>query len=133
MSTRDLLFFNQPTHLFPSRGSKIEEALAFAQTQMSEAGENNPEVLSELERTLALLAFEKPQNSPFADLLEQAQRQKVASELNEAILKAENQEHTRPKMVSILKLIVWAQAELDKKNVSYPKMSDLTTARIEPK
>lgn len=100
---------------------------------MSEAGENNPEVLSELERTLALLAFEKPQNSPFADLLEQAQRQKVASELNEAILKAENQEHTRPKMVSILKLIVWAQAELDKKNVSYPKMSDLTTARIEPK
>lgn len=48
--------------------------MAFAQSQMSEAGENNPDVLSELERTLALLAFEKPQNSPFADLLEQSHR-----------------------------------------------------------
>lgn len=45
---------------------------------MSEAGESNPDVLSELERTLALLAFEKPQNSPFADLLKQAHRQKVS-------------------------------------------------------
>lgn len=51
------------------RNGKIEEALAFAQTQMSEAGEKNAEVRTELERTLALLAFEKPQNSPFADLL----------------------------------------------------------------
>lgn len=133
---------------------QIEEALVFAQSQMSEAGENNPEVLSELERTLALLAFEKPQNSPFADLLEQSHRivsiatrlvlmgflidkliclQKVASELNEAILEAENQEHTRPKMVSILKLILWAQYELDKKNVKYPRMMDLSSARIDPK
>ena len=129
--------------------------MAFAQSQMSEAGENNPEVLSELERTLALLAFEKPQNSPFADLLDQSHRivsesnlskwnyyytaslicdsQKVASELNEAILEAENQEHTRPKMVSILKLILWAQYELDKKNIKYPKMTDLATARIDNK
>lgn len=59
--------------------------------------------------------------------------QKVASELNEAILEAENQEHTRPKMVSILKLILWAQYELDKKNLKYPKMNDLATARIDPK
>lgn len=49
---------------------------------MSEAGESNPDVLSELERTLALLAFEKPQNSPFADLLEQSHRQKVSTNKN---------------------------------------------------
>lgn len=59
------------------RAGKIEDALTFAQTQMSEAGESNPEVLSELERTLALLAFEQPQRSPFSDLLEQSHRQKV--------------------------------------------------------
>lgn len=52
--------------------------MTFAQTQMSEAGESNPEVLSELERTLALLAFEQPQKSPFSDLLEQSHRQKVS-------------------------------------------------------
>lgn len=101
---------------------------------MSEAGENNPDILHELERTLALLAFERPEQSPFNDLLEQSHRQKVASELNAAILKQqENQEHTSPKIANLLKLILWAQAELDKKNISYPKMTDISTALIEPK
>lgn len=109
---------------------KIEEALTFAQTQMSEAGESNPEVLSELERTLALLAFEKPQNSPFADLLEQSHRQKVASELNAAILKMEHHENTAPRIINLLKLILWAQAQLDKRNVSYPKMVELDSGRV---
>lgn len=113
------------------RAGKVEEALSFAQTQISEAGETNPEVLNELERTLALLAFEKPQNSPFSDLLDQTQRQKVASELNAAILKQENHRYTSPRMVNTLKLILWAQAELDKRNISYPKMTDLATATIE--
>lgn len=100
---------------------------------MSEAGEKNSEVRTELERTLALLAFEKPQNSPFADLLEQSHRQKVASELNAAILKTQHCENTSPRIVSLLKLILWAQAELDKKNINYPKMTDLAAATIEHK
>lgn len=107
--------------------------MTFAQTQMSEAGEKNVEVRTELERTLALLAFEKPQNSPFSDLLEQSHRQKVASELNAAILKTEHCEHTSPRIVNLLKLILWAQAELDKKNVNYPKMNDISTAQIDTK
>lgn len=100
---------------------------------MSEAGENNPDILHELERTLALLAFEKPEQSPFYDLLEQSHRQKVASELNAAILKQENHEHTSPRIANLLKLILWAQSELDKKNINYPKMTDLSTGLIEPK
>lgn len=100
---------------------------------MSEAGENNLEVRNELERTLALLAFEKPQNSPFSDLLEQAHRQKVASELNAAILKEDNSENTVPRIINLLKMILWAQGELDQKSVNYPKMTDLSTARIEQK
>lgn len=60
------------------RVGKIEEALSFAQNKLSEAGEDIPEVLNELERTLALLAFEKPQESPFSYLLEQSHRQKVS-------------------------------------------------------
>lgn len=57
----------------------------------------------------------------------------MASALNEAILKAENQEHTRPKMVTLIKWILWAQNELDKRNIKYPKMNHLATARIEHK
>lgn len=100
---------------------------------MSEAGEKNSEVRTELERTLALLAFEKPEKSPFADLLEQSHRQKVASELNAAILKTQHCENPSPRIVNLMKLILWAQAELDKKNINYPKMTDLATATIEHK
>jgi len=131
---RYLYFHLQQLHLIELiRAGKIEDALTFAQTQMSEAGESNPEVLSELERTLALLAFEQPQKSPFSDLLEQSHRQKVASELNAAILKNEHYEQTTPRIINLLKLILWAQAELDKKSINYPKMNELSSAQIEPK
>ncbi len=42
------------------------------------------------ERTIALLAFEDTKAAPMADLLEIAQRQKTASELNAAILASQN-------------------------------------------
>lgn len=61
------------------RQQNIEGALVFAQTHMAERGEENPDILTELERTLALLAFEDPENSPFGDLLHLSQRQKVGS------------------------------------------------------
>ncbi|XP_023297049.1 glucose-induced degradation protein 8 homolog isoform X2 [Lucilia cuprina] len=115
------------------RVGKIEDALTFAQNKLSEAGEHTPEVLSELERTLALLAFEKPQDSPFAYLLEQSHRQKIASELNAAILKCEHSADSTPKIMFLLKLIMWAQSKLDASEVNYPKMKDLETALIEPK
>lgn len=126
------IIFRQIFLFFPPyRSGKIEEALSFAQTRMSEAGENNPEILNELERTLALLAFEKPEHSPFYDLLEQSHRQKIASELNAAILKQEHQENTSPRIANLLKLILWAQSELDKRNLNYPKMTDIGKANFE--
>lgn len=109
------------------RKGNIAEAMTFAQVQLAEAGEKNVEVLAELERTMALMVYENPENSPFADLLQTAHRQKVASQLNEAILVVEKDKQTRPKLVSSLQLIVWAQAELDKKNVVYHKMIDFTS------
>ena len=57
----------------------MEEALAFAQSHLSEAGEDDTSVLQELERTVAMLAFEDPLNSPFGDLLAPSHRQKVWS------------------------------------------------------
>ena len=43
------------------------------------------------ERTVALLAFENAASSPVADLMDAAQRQKTASEVNAAILKSQHQ------------------------------------------
>lgn len=131
---RYLYFHLQQLHLIELiREGKIEEALKFAQNKIAEAGETNPEVLNELERTLALLAFEKPQNSPFADLLEQTHRQKIASELNAAILRIEHKQNQNPRIQNVLRLILWAQQELDKRNINYTKMTDLASASFEPK
>ena len=55
----------------------MEDALKFASDQLAERGEEDPTVLEELERTMALLAFEDPEKSPFADLLSDSHRQKV--------------------------------------------------------
>jgi hypothetical protein len=63
--------------------------------------------LEELERTMALLAFES-RKSPVGDLLDHSQRQKIASELNAAILTSQCQEKD-PKLPSMLKMLVWAQ------------------------
>ena len=53
----------------------------------------------------------------------------VASELNAAILEAENREST-PKLSNLLKLLLWSQDELDKKKVKYPKMANVATGEI---
>jgi hypothetical protein len=128
---RYLYFHLQQQHLIELiRQQNIEGALDFAQTHLAERGEENPEILTELERTLALLAFENPETSPFGELLHPSQRQKVASELNAAILEMENREST-PKLANLLKLLLWAQDELDTKKVRYPKMTDLARGEIE--
>lgn len=59
----------------------------------------------------------------------------IASEVNAAILKMEHQELTYPKtkLSVLLKLILWAQEKLDKKNAKYPKITDLAAAAISDK
>lgn len=72
--------FRQQLHLIELiRDNRVEEALLFAQSHLSEAAEEDHSVLTELERTIALLAFEEPLSSPFGDLLSPSHRQKVIS------------------------------------------------------
>lgn len=51
-----------------------------------------PHFLHEIERTMALFAFENQSESPLGHLLEQAQRRRVADEVNSAILRGQKQE-----------------------------------------
>lgn len=74
----DLISRPQQQHLIELiRLRETESALEFAQTQLAEQGEESRECLTEMERTLALLAFDNPEESPFGDLLNMMQRQKV--------------------------------------------------------
>jgi hypothetical protein len=59
--------------------------------------------LEELERTVALLAFEDTANCPVGELLDISQRQKTASELNAAILTSQSHE----KGLTIEIVLVW--------------------------
>eukprot|EP00897_Mesotaenium_endlicherianum_P009043 jgi/Mesen1/8167/ME000438S07263 len=111
------------------RGGRIEEALEFAQEELAPRGEENHMFLEELERTVALLAFEDCASCPLADLLDAAQRHKTASELNAAILTSQSHEK-EPKLPTLLKMLVWAQNQLDEK-LCYPRINDLVSATLE--
>lgn len=111
------------------RNGDIQGALQFAEDELAPRGEENPHFLAELERTMALLAFEDTSKCPVADLLEPAQRQKTASELNAAILTSQCQDKD-PKLPALLKLLMWAQEEL-KTHVEFPEV-DVHAGVLQP-
>eukprot|EP00850_Spirogloea_muscicola_P024876 SM001679S02932 [mRNA] locus=s1679:28:1329:+ [translate_table: standard] len=130
LDTNPQLFFHlqQQRLIELIRGGKIEEALEFAQEELAPRGEENHEFLEELERTVALLAFEDVASCPVGDLLDLAQRQKTASELNAAILTSQSHEKD-PKLPNLLKMLIWAQQQLDEK-LCYPRITDLVAATL---
>lgn len=83
------------------------------------------------ERTISLLAFEDIHASPVGELLGPEQRQKTACELNAAILHSQCLEK-EPRLPFLLKLMMWAQGQLDEK-CTYPHITDLASgALVEP-
>eukprot|EP00128_Syssomonas_multiformis_P018944 Colp12_sorted_trinity150504_noHs@13903 len=130
LDTNAQLFFHlqQQRLIELIREGKIEEALDFAMQELAPRGEENPQFLEELERTMALLAFERNSANPVGHLLEQPQRQKTASEVNAAILASQCQEKD-PKLPTLLKMLVWAQNQLDEK-MQYPRMDNIATAAL---
>ncbi|KAG0259606.1 Glucose-induced degradation complex subunit [Mortierella polycephala] len=130
LDTNPKLFFHlqQQRLIEYIREGRIMEALEFAQEELAPRGEENPEFLSELERTMSLLAFELNGPSPVSDLLTPGQRQKLASELNSALLLSQSQEKD-PKLPALLKMCWWAQQQLDER-CTYPKIKDFTKAEL---
>jgi len=111
------------------RNGAINEALDFAQKELAPLTEEHPQFLEELEKTLALLAFEDQTKSPLSFLLDDAQRQKTASELNAAILTDQHQEKD-PKLLTLVKMMKWSQNQLEER-IGFPKINDITTGTLE--
>ncbi|CAA7029683.1 unnamed protein product [Microthlaspi erraticum] len=131
LDTNPELFFHlqQQRLIELIRQGKTEEALEFAQEELAPRGEENQAFLEELEKTVALLVFEDASNCPVKDLLDISHRLKTASEVNAAILTSQSHEKD-PKLPSLLKMLIWAQNQLDEKAV-YPHISDLSTGKLE--
>ncbi|XP_022655495.1 glucose-induced degradation protein 8 homolog [Varroa jacobsoni] len=128
---RQLLFRIQQQQLIELiRENRTEEALEFAQQELAPRVEEASAPLGEMERTLALLAFDNPASSPFGELLHVSHRQKVASEVNAAILEMDGAESTIPSLVVAVHMLLWAQKLLDDKKIEYPKMTDIAEATV---
>lgn len=117
------------------REGKTAEALSFATTELAPTASGGPDSthLAELEATLTLLAFDHPADAdecPVASLLLPSQRQKIASELNAAILANQNQE-TMPRLPGLLRKVLWAEGQLEGK-VRFPHMSVMDAELKEP-
>ncbi|KAJ1936603.1 hypothetical protein EC988_008147 [Linderina pennispora] len=124
-----LYFRLQQQHLIELiRQGRATEALEFAQEELAPHGAEHPELLRELERTMALLAFDR-QDSPVAELLEFGQRQRTANELNAALLAAHSQPR-EPKLPALLQLLAWTQAQLDDK-ARYPRINSVVNPVLE--
>ena len=105
------------------RQGRIAEALQFAQEELAPRGEESPEFLAELERTMALLAFESAPNAPsgISELLSPGQRMRTAGDVNAAILESLSQ-GKEVKLVGLLKLLCWGEMMLEEK-ADFPKVS----------
>lgn len=104
------------------REGRIDDALDFAQQELAPRGEESPEFLSELERTMALLAFESSPSVPaaIAELLSPEQRLKTAGELNAAILDSLSQ-GKEAKLVALIKLLCWGESMLGER-ADFPRV-----------
>jgi hypothetical protein len=120
----DLYFKLQQQRLIEYlRQGKLTEALTFAQEELAQRSEENPALLEELEQTMALFAFDDKFVSPLGRLLEDAQRQRTAGQLNAAMLAAQSLPQNS-KLSILLRTLFWAQQQLDTQ-VIYPRMDNV--------
>jgi hypothetical protein len=119
------------------RHGRIADALVFAQQELAPRGEEHPAFLDELERTMALLAFDIPPHARgaldastkaaeavlppnLAPLLHPAQRQRTALEVNAALLVSQSHSPTS-KLPALLRLLSWGENMLGER-VDFPQL-----------
>lgn len=92
---------------------------------------------------MTLLAFEDISNSTFADLVENSQKVKVASEVNHQLLRAQSKDTGKKmlqciiinvyikdsKISTLIKMLLWSQTRL-KEIVNFPIIKNLTTSEF---
>ena len=120
----DLRFAVQQQRLIELiRAGDDDASLDFACDELAPLAEAEPRFLPELERTMMLLAARDCRQSPEAGLLEAAQRERVAAQLNAALLSAERQDREAALPVT-LRLLQRAQAQLRDHHVRLPALDN---------
>lgn len=119
------------------REGHVEEALEEAQEELAPRALSHPEFLRDLERTMTLLVYggtrsEAESGLPRlgAELMETAQRLRVANEVNTALLAMQSQEN-ESKLPILLRKLHHLQESLGARS-DFPKIVDYKSARFEP-
>ncbi len=108
----------------------IDEALTYAQIHLAEFAEDEIKMRQELEKTMALLVFDKPLESPYGYLMQLSHRQQVANEINSALLIYQN-EKSESDLSMLVRMATYMQEKLDNKSLRYPKLIDIPTGKLE--
>ena len=93
----------------------------FATDELAPLAEDGTACMADLEEVMCLFAFGDSAASPVSHLLEAAQRQKTASQLNRTILAGQSQD-TAPRLHLLLKLLMWAQGVLNSDGKVFPRL-----------
>ncbi|TDH67166.1 hypothetical protein CCR75_000078 [Bremia lactucae] len=102
------------------RVHNIEEALQFAMKYLAPFGYKSPQFLNEIERTMSMVAFKNPSDSPLRHMFEQCQRRRVANDLNSAILRSQNQK-LEPLLPSMVQHFQYMENQLKAKLSQRPR------------
>jgi len=130
-SNSRLLFTLQQQRLIQLiQQNNIDKAVAFAQRELAPAAATNSEFLNEMEKIMSLLAFVDHQKSPVAHILGSAHRQKIANEVNEAILKIQGQSKDT-QLAHVVQRLIAEQEKVEKQlEIAFPKMTDIVSGTL---
>eukprot|EP00898_Chlorokybus_atmophyticus_P007569 jgi/Chlat1/7813/Chrsp66S07270 len=104
--------------------SSVTEAVEFAQSVLSRFRDQLPSRDQTLQDVVALLAYEHPEESPLASLLQFSQREAVADTVNAAVLQ-HGSPSTQPVLEQLLRQLGACQAELRNCNGNQGEVFDL--------
>ncbi|CAF1222094.1 unnamed protein product [Adineta steineri] len=128
---RQLAFHLKQQHLIELiRSNLIDEALTYAQIHLAEFAEEEIKMRQELEKTMALLVFDKPLESPYGYLMQISHRQQVANEINSALLIYQNDE-SESDLSMLVRMATYMQEKLDNKQLRYPKLVDIASGKLD--
>ncbi|CAF0738772.1 unnamed protein product [Adineta steineri] len=128
---RQLAFHLKQQHLIELiRLNLIDDALSYAQIHLAEFAEDEILMRQELEKTMALLVFDKPLESPYGYLMQISHRQQVANEINSALLIHQN-EQSESDLSMLVRMVTYMQDKLDNKSLRYPKLIDISTGKLD--
>ena len=113
------------------RARQNDKALEFAQDILSKHLEEVGDIDNRCEKTMALLIYDNPEKSPFKEILDLDLRRTVAANVSDALLlDCEPGVESQTSVTSLMNKLVFIQDELEKANITYPKVVDFANATL---